>query len=267
MSNNTEGVRFEWQTDDGQWKSCWAQNGFGPFDNVDLPQEVMDAFSEDAAEAYEHISPLYRKALCMYDTVLQTEYTDDTELFPWVRIGPPVFVKEFTYDHMTQTIIIKDQNPLQNKPPQLVSIAWNTRVLERKYPNVLFEKPSKGLDASNLEKFPLVCAMCLAMTNVAGFYRCKRRETNCPTILSNDHLPSCKLCFMLRRPCIFLPYADVAAVGGRYKFARPPIRNLKEAQLIDGPKLSDSRTNGPTHEEIEAELDLKVTFDADDLDG
>jgi hypothetical protein len=90
VTDNIQGIRFEWQTADGQWKSCWIQTAIEQFQKVQFPEDVTDAFSAEANEAYEYVSTLYRKVLCIYDTVRQVEYTDEGELFSWIKIGPMI---------------------------------------------------------------------------------------------------------------------------------------------------------------------------------
>jgi hypothetical protein len=66
---------------------------------------------------------------------------------------------------------------------------------------------------------------------------------------------------MLRRPCIFLPYGDLQA---KDKFSRPPQKDRRGQQDINGPKFLETIANMPTGEEIEAELNLKVEYEDED---
>jgi hypothetical protein len=83
-------------------------------------------------------------------------------------------VKEIIYDHLSQTVTIQDQRKEQKKPPKLVSFWWNARALDRKYgPNLIMGEPSRGIDATVLQKIAKDCAMCHNFTDIRGWYGCK----------------------------------------------------------------------------------------------
>jgi hypothetical protein len=55
---------------------------------------------------------------------MQEEYVEgDQQLFPWIKVGPPIRVKEISYEYLTQTVTIQDpKKPPPKKHPKLVSI-------------------------------------------------------------------------------------------------------------------------------------------------
>jgi hypothetical protein len=64
---------------------------------------------------------------------MQVEYSNPGELYPWIERGPPIAVKAFTYDHLTQTIRIGDQRSRISKAPVLRSFLKNEQALNNRY--------------------------------------------------------------------------------------------------------------------------------------
>ena len=74
-------------------------------------QEAIRQFSPEEAKAYPHVLELYVRTRCLFDTLTQIEYMESKRLYPWMKFGPRIQVKEFSYNHLTQTIHIQDQSP------------------------------------------------------------------------------------------------------------------------------------------------------------
>jgi hypothetical protein len=176
---------------------------------------------------------------------MQVQYNEG-ELFPWIKQGPPILIKEISYDHRTQAVIIKHQQKLKLDPPRLVSFNENRVMLTTLYGSNLYFQPTAGLIPSKLGMVPKKCAVCQKMEDTPGWFQVTGVK-NCP---EQDNKP-CRSCFMLRRPCVWIPFADLQEPHGRFKFIRIPRKDLRGAQNIDGPSLVETKANEPTAEEDE----------------
>jgi hypothetical protein len=96
-------------------------------------------------------------------------------------------------------------------------------------------RPARGLYWDDPAKETDACSMCIRMSGsiqpLASWYRtCKRVVT--PN--SQGKLDSCEQCFFLRRPCVWLPIADLMPIGGRFSHVRVPHRQELQVQTIEG---------------------------------
>jgi hypothetical protein len=113
----------------GRCKSAWIQASNGLFSLIGLSKAGQSSLTNLAKEAYPHTSQLFVKDRCIYDTLTRFYYDEDEELFPWVKQGPPVRVREFSYDHLKQLVRIKEQQRPKKKPPKIMSFAFNFKTL------------------------------------------------------------------------------------------------------------------------------------------
>jgi hypothetical protein len=121
----------------------------------------------------------------------------------------------------------KSMNPLYCSAIINLHLATNrnTKLLNNKYGhNLILIQPPRGLEAADPKKVVKYCSICTGeQKDYPGFYRTDRiRDENCLTIYSQDHAPSCKPCFKLRRPCMWLPLqtswrkkANTSSIGFR----------------------------------------------------
>jgi hypothetical protein len=153
------GIRYEWQTKDGQWVSQFAQSSIGPFRDISLDKRDTTIWTSTDYEASKHASEAFITIRCLFDTLMQVEYTSKPFAFLGVD-GPKINVKEITYDHLTQVVKIQDQTPTRVPAPTLVSINENFAILQDNYGQETYFEPVPGLMSHSLHKIPPDCAMC-----------------------------------------------------------------------------------------------------------
>lgn len=207
---NKIAIRISRKDADGE-KNEWLQfKGF-----------YWDTILESKHVTFQHV-----KVQRIYDALMQVEYneTPENKLPEWIKKGPKISVKVLQYDHLKQELRLVEQTPLRLPVPHLRSFEENTVNLYNMYgPNLMFGddgRPEKGLYLDNPAKPTQHCAMCLPINiehqplafNMPG-YECKRVAT--PN--SQGKLHSCEKCFVLRRPCVWIPAADLISVGGRFE--------------------------------------------------
>jgi len=257
---------------DGTWVSAYCQATNGPFHDVDFDTSDKSTWSASVVEALKHVSPQYIKARCLYDTLRQITRYDPS---PWAKVGPQIKVKEITYNHLKQIVIIKDQEPKTLPSPRLVSAAQNFVALQAKYGNDVYFKGVKGLMARYIDKLPTHCAMCDWPVHdaVPGWFGKDPHEAKyeCPEEDYTLHMPeglvSCHRCWKLRRPCVWIAHADLFKPQNpawRYKFLRIPARYMGSRFMISALSSQDA-SDGPINDEVE-EVDklMKQAAQSDD---
>lgn len=227
----------------------------------------------DCPPGYIHASALYFKVQCIHNTLMLAKYPAMANVQPWVKQGPPIVVKKFDYDHLTRTITITHQNPIQVPKPELLSFQDNELILHSMYgPHLIVgDGPSMGLGFVIEDK--LDCSMCtnLSAQDVPGAQRGAQAGSLACMVMpkvesgpwSEQREASCPRCFFLRRPCVWVPSYDLNARGGRFQYIRPPHRDM------EGPKPLTTQIRpiiGPTAEEI-VFVDVEDTDDDNDDDN
>jgi hypothetical protein len=260
------GLRFEWQDEGGQWKSLWNQ-AETIYEGLKWDQEYIDKLSPTHRDAYDHALPVYQRARAIYDTLKQVEYPEDADLFPWIKIGPPIVVKMITYDHLERTISITDQVPTRLEAPRLRSFKENTFMLLKLYGSNnkqdLFIGDPPASQGPNHRTFgggrPIgglkFCVICQKPGRTYAEHI--DRLAYCPTKPAVTDGPeedqrrgTCHRCYMLRRPCAWVIPPLLAANNGpgeRFQFIRTPPADSRGAQNITGP--SEVLAAGPTLDE------------------
>jgi hypothetical protein len=120
---------------------------------------VLNSFSKEERLAYDFSSVLHQKGRTIYDTLMQVEYPPEATIFPWMKKGPRIAVKELAYDHLTQTITVQDQTSSQLQAPTLRSFDDNEFLIYKMYiegytgdPDVFIgERPPAGLATLTME--------------------------------------------------------------------------------------------------------------------
>jgi hypothetical protein len=248
-NKTSKGIKAEWQDKkSGQWKTKWIQLTEGPFHSIGLPKRDIDKFTPAEREAYPHVSEVYLKMRCIYDTLMQVEYdTTERPLFSWIKKGPPIVIKEVKLDHLKLIVNIKDQEPTKLPAPRLISFEENRIAISRIYgPGVYFE-PIAGLNWQKLKDVPVACAMCHVANwdQAPGFYSQAMHEC------TNSASTPCFCCRFLCRDCVWLNYGDLLASEGQYKFLRVPRKDLRGVIDIDGPSADVTAAQAPITEESE----------------
>jgi hypothetical protein len=87
---------------------------------------------------YYHVSPLYIQVQCLYNTLMQCQYPESSEVQPWIKRGPEIVVKIIQYNHLTDTTTITHQMPMQIPVSELVDYDYNEYKLYPMYgPNLI----------------------------------------------------------------------------------------------------------------------------------
>ncbi|RDW70154.1 hypothetical protein BP5796_08551 [Coleophoma crateriformis] len=182
------------------------------------------------------------------DTLMQVQYDKKRgEVFDFIKRGPPIVVKEISYNHKNQITQVRDQLPTTLQPLRRLSVNENRLAIQKMYGDGIYFKPIAGLNFQKLADTPKNCAMC-HVANIdqsPGFYSLVSRKC------SNTAAEACEACAMLRRPCVWLNFGDLTKPGGRYKFIRVPIADLRGPQNIEGPSFDDTIAFTPTVQENE----------------
>jgi hypothetical protein len=210
---------------------------------------------------------------CIYNTLIQNRYPNGAALPPWIKLGPQIVVKEFRYDHLTQTISVSDQVPTTLPVPTMRSFIQNEIKLGEMWPGVAIgaDRPDRGLSLTPTLQTN-ACAIC---SYIAGGFNVADRDKGpdgkdlrCP---SRPPVPSgpdrrnatCKACFVLRRPCVFVDSASLNDTGGQFEYIRVPPKFQGGDHNIDGPPLWKVMEEGPVEEEIEGVVPADPEDDSD----
>lgn len=218
----------------------------GLFETINFSPEKLQQFSPAARAAAPHATRLWIKARCIYDTLMKVEYDDSGEVFPFIKRGPPIDVKVFTYAHMKRKIVITNQKPLVRKPPTLVSLEKNMSDMAKKYGNYISFKPMKGLSYEQLDATAF-CVICVTVQRPGEYHNTGRQCEERPFAYGQ----TCVKCYILRRPCCWLPIADLQQKDGTFVFIRVPCRYLGGVHDSEGPGIQDILSNAATEEEME----------------
>jgi hypothetical protein len=255
---NRVGIRLEWRDTKGNLVTEWCQAQGDHFSTLGWSKKDID----DAPDSYAHVSELYVKVQCIYNTLMQVEYPPNETMLPWIKQGPAIIVKEFKYNHLKQELRIVDQQPTRLPMPKLVDFKHNELLLWQMYgPNLMVGergRPSKGL-AKNDPTREVLCCFCQRLgrhelvheinkCRSADYGKCNRR----PNPDSQGKADSCVPCFFMRRPCVWVPVVDLEKIGGRFQYIRVPHHKVLTQYQLAGPS-----TEGATAEEVEESRDLK----------
>jgi hypothetical protein len=216
-------------------------------------------------EAAEHASPQYVKVRCIFDTLMQVQYDEKSrKVYPFLRFGPQIKVREVVYDHLKQLFTINDQEPTRRQAPYLVSFAMNLEALTRKY-RVLYFNPLEGILKRDLGRAPAHCAMCddrslNKQDAVPGWYQIGK-ATICPDLsIPQPNIPAfpdastCIRCSKLRRPCVWITNVDLFKPQNpdwEYKYIRMPAKYTGGPTSVPGPPVEVVMADCPVEEEVE----------------
>jgi hypothetical protein len=243
------------------------------YEGLSWLDEDLDKFSPEHQKAYDHALPIYQRTRAIYDTLKQVEYPEGTDLFPWIKQGPPIVVKMINYNHLDQTITITDQKPTRRDAPTLRSFKENTFLLHKLYhvsnmQDLFIGDPpaSKGPASRDGKRssasaglgYCIVCAKPGETTSetTARKYYCPTMPAITESPEEEQRLGSCERCYMLRRPCVWaIPYWT-AVDNARFRFIRTPPLDKRGVQYIEGP--SDAIAAGPIKEEEERKKSNKA---------
>ena len=149
-------------------------------------------------------------------------------------------VKEFRYNHLIQEIDIRDQVPIQSSLPEVVDFLTNEERLHTMYKVDPLDTSlivgglgyMRGImkAPNTVAKF---CSMCTASVRTSGWFHVNR-TVNCPSMSEvPDNHPteeprgsSCDACWILRRPCVWVPLIDLERPYGSFRFIRVPIADV-----------------------------------------
>jgi hypothetical protein len=116
------------------------------------------------------------------------------------------------------------------------------------------------------------CVLCVDIRSHPGFHIANVKE-DCPSMPavttgpgSGWRGPSCKRCYWLRRPCVWVPDTDLLS-NERLKFIRIPHAYTWGAQDIQASHTQEMQEMGPTEEEIEDGQGDDINDDTDDDDA
>lgn len=222
-------------------------------------------------EAYHHASDLYVRILAIHDALLQVRYNNTSEVFDFIKTNPQIVIKEVTYQHLTQTLTIQDQQPTIRSPPRLVSVNQNIVALRKLYGSGVYFEPVAGLSGYFPNKVPSACVMCHEAkpldSKTHAYTKVRPGKEGCPN--SADKV--CGPCKKLRRPCAWINLQELVRTDAAnpYRFIRVPLTDRRGVLDIEGPSFNLDEMMGPTPEEdedfanaIEAEEAADAAFTA-----
>jgi hypothetical protein len=216
---------------------------------------------------------------------MQVKYPSGANLPVWVKEGPEIVVKVFKYDRLRESITVTNQIPTNRDIPSLRSFEENEFDLHLMYGMVQGSNTSNLIVGNKTGDLGLIgnrsardqpdrnrCVLCVDIRSHPGFHIANVKE-DCPSMpavttgpASDWRGPSCKRCYWLRRPCVWVPDTDLLS-NERFKFIRIPHAYSWGAQDIQASHTQEMQEMGPTEEEIEDDQGDDIDDDTDDDDA
>ncbi|KAH8791935.1 hypothetical protein BGZ57DRAFT_991407 [Hyaloscypha finlandica] len=189
---NKVGIRLEWQTLDGEWRSTYVQADEG---HLGLPAPESCTTDEE-----KYASRIYQKVSCIIDSLMNVQY-NSAQKPSFKKLGPPLVLKRFAYDHLNQQIYLDDLPKTTISPPSLVSFEHNKVLLRQWYPNIVIGDHRPAKFGTTMGQPRIRCDLCMTAQDYAQNGGCPMTSNRGDPACGDNE--SCYSCAKLRRPCTF----------------------------------------------------------------
>lgn len=211
--------------------------------------------------------------LRIFNTLENIRYHDTPDLPPWLKGGPEYHIKDVVYDHLNETLSVREVPVTYKSMPTMRSFKENTDWLmqnfhDRYKGHIFFGTPPDVAGPlntigtwQNYKQKLKHCAFCHG-SNSSDVTECPSKPAVSQGSVQELRMASCKRCFLWRRCCVFfIPQDDMYKIPEisrtlTFQRVRDPTRYvIRGPPPTFGPTSEEEPRNDPEEDDEDGEVE------------